>query len=267
MAPRTRSRVWSAAALAAALTLAGLAPGLSGAQAQSPVPQIDEAEVEAIRTYLLLPGYVEAFKARAKGKFAFQEGLDVGPWSERINLAILHGAAGAKACGTWFAMPGEAPDVVVRVVGRDTWTSTDIEAQLDVPANTNVSNIVSTLFERVTANGVVSLTDDSGERPVRDYFFYTPGHSLDEAHRIFALYRSTFGLPVGPDAFGSGLFSYFIGGGAIDKLAGPSSEVEERICRAMNLQNIFCNPTDGDVTSERIRVALQLALEHCHNLP
>lgn len=98
-------------------------------------------------------------------------------------------------------------------------------------------------------------------------FSHTLGPALDEAHRIFALYRSTFGLPVGPDAFGSGLFSYFIGGGAIDKLAGPSSEVEERICRAMNLQNIFCNPTDGDVTSERIRVALQLALEHCHNLP
>jgi hypothetical protein len=252
--------------LLAILILTSLVTGASRAEAQSPVPQISKEEVEAVRMYLQTPGYVEEFKTRAKGKIGFEEGLDVGPWPDRINRAILSGAAGAKACGTTFAMPGETPDVLFRIVGRDAWTAEDIQAQLDLPANTNVSNIVSAMLDRVTTNGLVSLSDDTGQRPVKDYFFYVPAPTDMDSHRIFALYRAAFGLPVGPDAFGSGLFSYFIGGGSIGALAGPPGEEEERICRAMNLQNIFCNPIEGEVTSERIRVALQAALEHCHNL-
>jgi len=71
-----RSRLRAGMGVALLLTVVGFPTTESRAQEQSPAPQISDGEVEAIRTYLLSPGYVEQFKARAGGTIGFQEGPD-----------------------------------------------------------------------------------------------------------------------------------------------------------------------------------------------
>ena len=63
-----RSRLRAGMGVALLLTVVGFPTTESRAQEQSPAPQISDGEVEAIRTYLLSPGYMSSSSKRGRAE-------------------------------------------------------------------------------------------------------------------------------------------------------------------------------------------------------